>query len=107
MYAQYLRFLPVAGLRFAFYALYPSPGRSATVQMRNYGTAGAFKTTKTHTKTTLYKSNAVQCLPVRIARNKADSVRTMLESDFCLKSHIISHLTTTADLLLHRNSKMT
>ena len=25
MYAQYLRFLPVAGLRFTFYALYPSP----------------------------------------------------------------------------------
>ena len=25
VYAQYLRFLPVAGLRFTFYALYPSP----------------------------------------------------------------------------------
>ena len=25
MYAQYLRFLPVAGLRFTLYALYPSP----------------------------------------------------------------------------------
>ena len=29
MYAQYLRFLPVAGLRFTFYAFYPSPESNA------------------------------------------------------------------------------
>jgi len=34
MYAQYLRFLPVAGLRFTFHALYPSPTGSTFCKLR-------------------------------------------------------------------------